>query len=278
MIKDAESQWSLSNKKTNELKIDTLISSDANASSSNDDEHSPTIKNGSSGKDNDSGLYSNSININSEFEKYSKSCENINSTNTSDHTANSSPNHSSDNIITNKHNGRVKIVHMRNTTNHSNNNNINSMSSSSTSSLQSADIAKENTNINSNSNNVNTNNQKTNMTRSNSANFFKSNANSNNSNINNNNISTININNPQSSNNMNNSNKKSMAFNNGANIQEDNCMFFYGSRSIEILDIKLELNIINQVTAISFHYIDYDDYLSKNFSRIKHKFPNVNVS
>ena len=69
-----------------------------------------------------------------------------------------------------------------------------------------------------------------------------------------------------------------MAFNNGANIQEDNCMFFYGSRSIEILDIKLELNIINLVTAISFHYIDYDDYLSKNFSRIKHKFPNVNVS
>ncbi len=44
MIKDAESQWSLANRKTNELKIDTVNCSEANISSSNDDELSPTIK------------------------------------------------------------------------------------------------------------------------------------------------------------------------------------------------------------------------------------------
>ena len=69
-----------------------------------------------------------------------------------------------------------------------------------------------------------------------------------------------------------------MAFNGGANIQEDNCMYFYGSKSIEILDLKIDINVLNHITTISFHYIDYDDYLSKNFSRIKHKFPNVVVS
>ncbi len=72
-------------------------------------------------------------------------------------------------------------------------------------------------------------------------------------------------------------NKRSTAFNNGSNVHEDNTMFFYGSKSMEILDSKLDPNVVQQITVISFNYIDYDDNLSKNFNRIKNKFPNTMV-
>lgn len=72
-------------------------------------------------------------------------------------------------------------------------------------------------------------------------------------------------------------NKRSTAFNNGSNVHEDTTMYFYGSKSMEILDIKLDPNVIQQISIISFNYIDYDDNLSKNFNRIKNKFPNTMV-
>ena len=72
--------------------------------------------------------------------------------------------------------------------------------------------------------------------------------------------------------------KRTIGFNGGTNILEDNIMYFYGNRSLEILDLKLEPQLVAQVTTISFHYIDYDDYLSKCFARLRSKFVNLNVS
>jgi hypothetical protein len=70
-------------------------------------------------------------------------------------------------------------------------------------------------------------------------------------------------------------NKRSTTFNNGSNVYEETTMYFYGSKSMDILETKIDPNIISQVSIISFNYIDYDDNLSKNFSRIKNKFPNT---
>ena len=72
--------------------------------------------------------------------------------------------------------------------------------------------------------------------------------------------------------------KKSVSLNGGSNVHEENIMFFYGIKSLDILDMKLDPAIINQVLTISFHYIDYDEHLSKNFAKIRNKFTNVNVS
>ena len=71
--------------------------------------------------------------------------------------------------------------------------------------------------------------------------------------------------------------KRSTALNGGSNVHEENIMFFYGIKSLEILDIKIDPAIISQVFTISFHYIDYDENLSKNFTKIRNKFTNVNV-
>jgi hypothetical protein len=79
--------------------------------------------------------------------------------------------------------------------------------------------------------------------------------------------------------NNNNNNKKSIALNNGSNVlEENNTLFFYGIRSLEIVDLKLDANLISQITTLSFHFIDYDDFLSKSFYRIRNKFTNATVS
>jgi len=72
--------------------------------------------------------------------------------------------------------------------------------------------------------------------------------------------------------------KRSVALNGGSNVHEENIMFFYGIKSLDILDIKLDASIISQVFTISFHFIDFDEHLSKNFAKIRNKFTNVNVS
>jgi len=72
--------------------------------------------------------------------------------------------------------------------------------------------------------------------------------------------------------------KRSMAYNNGANIHEETSMFFYGNRSLDIIDMRLDSSVLNQVYTLSFHYIDYDLFLSRNFARIRNKFFNANVS
>lgn len=72
--------------------------------------------------------------------------------------------------------------------------------------------------------------------------------------------------------------KKSTSLNGGTNILEENVMSFFGSKSLDILESKLDVSIINQVQIISFNYIEYDDFLVKFFAKIKTKFPNVNVS
>ena len=72
--------------------------------------------------------------------------------------------------------------------------------------------------------------------------------------------------------------KRSVALNGGSNVHEENVMFFYGIKSLDILDIKLDASIISQVFTISFHFIDYDEHLSKSFAKIRNKFTNVNVS
>ena len=105
----------------------------------------------------------------------------------------------------------------------------------------------------------------------------------NNNNINsssNNNNNQQNVNNGTSNAIYNNINsKKSIALNNGSNIIEDNCvLFFYGIRALEIVDLRLDSSIINQITTLSFHFIDYDDYLAKNIFKIRNKFTNVTVS
>ena len=69
--------------------------------------------------------------------------------------------------------------------------------------------------------------------------------------------------------------KRSVALNGGSNVHEENVMFFYGIKSLDILDIKLDASIISQVFTISFHFIDYDEYLSKSFAKIRNKFTNV---
>ena len=73
-------------------------------------------------------------------------------------------------------------------------------------------------------------------------------------------------------------NKRSTTFNNGSNVHEDSTMYFYGSKSMDILDNKLDQSITSQISILSFNYIDFDDNLCKNFSRIKNKFPNTMVS
>jgi hypothetical protein len=91
---------------------------------------------------------------------------------------------------------------------------------------------------------------------------------------------TSNTNNSNNNNNNNNStsNKKSIPLNNGSNVFEDNnALYFYGTKSLDIVDMKLDSTVINQITTLSFHYIDYDDYLSKCFYRIRNKFINATV-
>ena len=72
--------------------------------------------------------------------------------------------------------------------------------------------------------------------------------------------------------------KKSVTFNNGSNVLEENTMFYYGNKSLDILDVKLEIAVISQVSTISFHYIDYDEFLAKYFSKIRTKFTSAIVS
>jgi hypothetical protein len=72
--------------------------------------------------------------------------------------------------------------------------------------------------------------------------------------------------------------RRSITYNSGSNIHEDSIMYFYGVKSLEILDNKLESNLTAQIMTISFHYIDFDENLGKNLARIKFKFPSVIVS
>lgn len=72
--------------------------------------------------------------------------------------------------------------------------------------------------------------------------------------------------------------RRSITYNSGSNIHEDSIMYFYGIKSLEILDNKLESILTAQIMTISFHYIDYDDNLCKYLGRIKFKFPSVVVS
>jgi hypothetical protein len=58
---------------------------------------------------------------------------------------------------------------------------------------------------------------------------------------------------------------------------EENVMSFIGSKSLEILDSKLDAFIVNQVQVISFSYIEYDEFLAKSFPKIRTKFPNTIV-
>ena len=72
--------------------------------------------------------------------------------------------------------------------------------------------------------------------------------------------------------------RKSVTFNNGSNVLEENTMFFYGNRSLDILDVKLEMAVMSQVATISFHFIDYDEFLAKCFAKIRAKFTSAIVS
>ncbi|RNA17111.1 Leucine-rich repeat-containing, partial [Brachionus plicatilis] len=69
--------------------------------------------------------------------------------------------------------------------------------------------------------------------------------------------------------------QKRLPAQNCSTVQQDSTMMFYGSKSLEILDIKLDQLIQNQITTLSFHYMDFDELLSKNFFRLKNKFPNT---
>ena len=90
---------------------------------------------------------------------------------------------------------------------------------------------------------------------------------------------TLTTTNQNNSSNINVSNiRRSITYNSGSNIHEDSIMYFYGVKSLEILDNKLESFLTAQIMTISFHYIDYDESLCKHFSRIKYKFPSVVVS
>jgi leucine-rich repeat-containing protein 49 len=70
--------------------------------------------------------------------------------------------------------------------------------------------------------------------------------------------------------------KKSVTLNGGSNVHEENVMFFYGVKSLEILDIKLDPATVSQVFTVSFHYVDFDEHLCRNFAKIRNKFANVN--
>lgn len=69
--------------------------------------------------------------------------------------------------------------------------------------------------------------------------------------------------------------QKRLPVQNCSTVQQDNTMMFYGSKSLEILEIKLDQLIQNQINTLSFHYMDYDELLSKNFFKLKNKFPNT---
>ena len=71
--------------------------------------------------------------------------------------------------------------------------------------------------------------------------------------------------------------KRSVALNDGSNILEENEMLFYGLKSLDIVDTKLDSSLSTQVLAISFNYIDYDDHLCRAFARLRAKFANVNT-
>jgi hypothetical protein len=72
--------------------------------------------------------------------------------------------------------------------------------------------------------------------------------------------------------------KRSVSFNDGANILDGSVMHFYGNRSLDILDIKMDVATCSAVSSISFSFIDYEDYLCKCFSRLRQRFQNANVS
>lgn len=74
------------------------------------------------------------------------------------------------------------------------------------------------------------------------------------------------------------STKKSTSLNGGANILEDNVMSFFGNKSLDLLDSKLDAFVVNQVQTISFNYIEYDELLAKSFAKIKAKFPYTTVN
>lgn len=71
--------------------------------------------------------------------------------------------------------------------------------------------------------------------------------------------------------------KRTIGLNGGSNILEDSCMFFYGNRSLELIDLKLDQSLLAQVTTLSFHFIDYSEFLVKNFIKLRNKFINLNV-
>jgi hypothetical protein len=206
----------------------------------------------------------------------------------------------------NKINAKLKIASMRNNTNLSqskslsnvvNNLNSNSLSSSSSSSLISShekdnEFKDSKTRSNEDYNYVQLNTFSQSNSRSNSATGFQranqiKTTSSNTSSKQTTTTTTISsqnlINNPNTNighqTDANQTNiKRSVALNGGSNVHEENIMFFYGIKSLDILDIKLDASIISQVFTISFHFIDYDEHLSKNFAKIRNKFTNVNVS
>ena len=71
--------------------------------------------------------------------------------------------------------------------------------------------------------------------------------------------------------------KRTIGLNGGSNILEDNCMFFYGNKSLELIDLKLDQSLLAQVNTLSFHFIDYSEFLVKNFIKLRNKFINLNV-
>lgn len=336
-IRDAENEWLMQQSNTNRKKReDDVELNPVNTSDSNKQAKMVTSQ------IIDSGFSGSNKSDNSDYEKLSKSNENINlgvqqqnderctknSSPISDHSSHSnSNNNNSSNNNNGRANSRIKIVSTNNLIRSSLNPNLgsqksvsvqnissnsnnppsgNSMSSSSSSSLVSnekdsdykdAKVALSSVNnlndddynyvpyvqrqsiitnsrANSRSNSATSYARNVQVAKQNSSNYISStnnqtsnyNLNSNNNNTNNNN------------NNTNNNVKRSISLNGGSNIHEENTMFFYGNKSLDITDIKLDTSIINQVLTISFHYIDYDDFLSKCFTRIRNKFPNVNVS
>ena len=135
MIKDAESQWTIGRKSnSSELKLQSPVN---NSDTPNLSESSNTNKD---------AVFNGNL-IVSDFEKLSKSCENISSPTSENNSV--TTNTSSDNAVQNNKNKpseRFKIVTIRNASQNNNqhqqmiSSNLNSISSSSTSSLQSIDI------------------------------------------------------------------------------------------------------------------------------------------
>lgn len=71
--------------------------------------------------------------------------------------------------------------------------------------------------------------------------------------------------------------KKMVSLNAGANILEDNnVLAFYGVKALDVLDIKLDPGIVNQVHVLSFNFIDCDEIV-RVLGRAKTKFPNTVV-